>query len=362
MTVQATTNREDAIGNDATDTYSAPFRIFADTDVLVSVEDLDGDIVTLALTTDYTVAGVGLYAGFSITLVNAGQAWLTAGGDLKQDYKIAIRRRLPLTQLTDLQNAGGFFPETHETVFDRLLMIDQQQQDELDRSLKFPETDGTGLTVELPAAAVRASRYLGFDAFGNVIATGGGPGAVPVSSFMETVLGALDATAARATLDAAALAGSTAQAFSVSNLVFPSTQVPSADPNTLDDYQEGPWTPTLGGTATYTLQLGRYQKIGKRVFVEGYLSVGILGTGSTYVISGLPFPCANDTIVRAVSIGIFLNLAIAVGALSAYIPVGSSNIELIYVPAAGAVSVTTSASLLQNGTSVSFSAQYDTTD
>lgn len=32
---------------------------------------------------------------------------------------------------------------------------------------------------------------------------------------------------------------------------FPSTQIPSADVNTLDDYAEGTWTPSLGGTATY---------------------------------------------------------------------------------------------------------------
>src|SRR5678815_603330 len=37
---------------------------------------------------------------------------------------------------------------------------------------------------------------------------------------------------------------------------FPSTQTPSSDPNTLDDYEEGTWTPSVGGTATYTTQSG----------------------------------------------------------------------------------------------------------
>jgi hypothetical protein len=31
---------------------------------------------------------------------------------------------------------------------------------------------------------------------------------------------------------------------------FPATQVSSADANTLDDYEEGTWTPTIGGSST----------------------------------------------------------------------------------------------------------------
>lgn len=54
-------------------------------------------------------------------------------------------------------------------------------------------------------------------------------------------------------------------------LKFPGTQVSSADVNTLDDYEEGSWTPALtfstpGDLArTYTTQLGRYTKIGRLV-------------------------------------------------------------------------------------------------
>jgi hypothetical protein len=44
-------------------------------------------------------------------------------------------------------------------------------------------------------------------------------------------------------------------------LKFPAVQVASADANTLDDYEEGTWTPSVGGDATYTSQLGIYIKI-----------------------------------------------------------------------------------------------------
>lgn len=84
---------------------------------------------------------------------------------------------------------------------------------------------------------------------------------------------------------------------------FPATQVPSADVNTLDDYEEGTWTPTLWDTTesdaegqTYTTQTGTYTKIGNRVFFELQLivsSVGTLTGGDSVYIGGLPFTCQS---------------------------------------------------------------------
>lgn len=72
-------------------------------------------------------------------------------------------------------------------------------------------------------------------------------------------------------------------------IAFPATQIPSADANTLDDYEEGTWTPSVGGNATYTYQEGKYTKIGRLVFVHCHLTLNVIGTGSTTTISGLPF-------------------------------------------------------------------------
>ena len=76
---------------------------------------------------------------------------------------------------------------------------------------------------------------------------------------------------------------------------FPATQVASSDANTLDDYEEGTWTPnycgrTTAGTTTYNYPvLGQYVKIGNVVHVLGYLDVSnATGTGQA-VIRGLPF-------------------------------------------------------------------------
>jgi hypothetical protein len=86
-------------------------------------------------------------------------------------------------------------------------------------------------------------------------------------------------------------------------LTFPASVVLSADPNTLDDYEEGTFTPTFTSTfiqlgdivVTYSasLQRGFYVKIGRTVFFSVFLctnTVTVVGsTGSSLSMAGLPF-------------------------------------------------------------------------
>ena len=66
---------------------------------------------------------------------------------------------------------------------------------------------------------------------------------------------------------------------------FPATQNPSADANTLDDYEEGTFTPTAfgagsAGTTTYTTQAGTYTKIGRQVTLTFAINyTALTGTG-----------------------------------------------------------------------------------
>lgn len=136
---------------------------------------------------------------------------------------------------------------------------------------------------------------------------------------------------------------------------FPAVQVLSADANNLDDYEEGTWTPTLGGSATYTTQTGRYTKIGRIVNVSGRLAVNSIGTGSTGTISGLPFTAGSDS---AAAIGYFQNLN-TTGYVSvyAYVVSGSSTIQTCGM-ASGADGVTSPGNFFKSGTDVIFSATY----
>jgi hypothetical protein len=89
-----------------------------------------------------------------------------------------------------------------------------------------------------------------------------------------------------------ALQGATSQ--TGTGISFPATQVASSDANTLDDYEEGTFTPTIvgtttAGTGTYILQVGRYTKIGNRVHFTLKVTISAhTGTGNMS-IGGLPF-------------------------------------------------------------------------
>ena len=74
----------------------------------------------------------------------------------------------------------------------------------------------------------------------------------------------------------------------------------SATPGTgtselLADYEEGTWTPSVGGNATYTIQEGYYVKVGNLVYVQCQLILNVLGTGSATTIDGLPFTALNPS-------------------------------------------------------------------
>lgn len=80
----------------------------------------------------------------------------------------------------------------------------------------------------------------------------------------------------------------------LSGLTFKATQVASADANTLDDYEEGTWTPALdfdGVPATsYTTQYGMYTKVGRVVTVSGRIVLNVKGAGTGLArIYGIPF-------------------------------------------------------------------------
>lgn len=117
-------------------------------------------------------------------------------------------------------------------------------------------------------------------------------------------------------------------------LKFPSTQNASADANTLDDYEEGTWTPNVGGSATYTTQTGTYTKIGRLVFIRCILTINSIGTGSTGTISGLPFTAASGEV--ALAVGDFTNLPSSMVSLVARVNSAANSITVEGLSAAAA--------------------------
>ena len=91
--------------------------------------------------------------------------------------------------------------------------------------------------------------------------------------------------------------GNATPSTSGAGITFPATQSASTDANTLDDYEEGTWTPTIVrestalGAVTYTAQDGKYTKIGRVVYITcsvAWSNIASAGAGANR-IDGLPF-------------------------------------------------------------------------
>ena len=77
------------------------------------------------------------------------------------------------------------------------------------------------------------------------------------------------------------------------NIVFPATNVVSTNANTLDDYEEGSFTPTVtADSVAYDNRTGRYTKVGNKVFVECLVqwnSASFASATGKLTVTGLPF-------------------------------------------------------------------------
>jgi hypothetical protein len=128
----------------------------------------------------------------------------------------------------------------------------------------------------------------------------------------------------------------------VSNgITFPATAVACTDANTLDDYEEGTWTPTVigtttAGTVTYAVRNARYTKIGRTVFVETLLnwSAGT-GTGNLRV-GDLPFTSGSSATTPALALTFCSDIAMTAShILTARIADNSTQIEFLSYPSGG---------------------------
>jgi hypothetical protein len=128
----------------------------------------------------------------------------------------------------------------------------------------------------------------------------------------STTLTPTDAVTATLTLPSATttLAGLTTPSFTTtigvggatasssgSGISFPATQSASSDANTLDDYEEGTWTPTdaSGAGLSFTVLDARYTKVGRIVECFAQITYPSTASGSGASVGGLPFTSANTS-------------------------------------------------------------------
>ncbi len=155
--------------------------------------------------------------------------------------------------------------------------------------------------------------------------------------------------------------GNATPSTSGAGITFPATQSASTDANTLDDYEEGTFTPTIrgsstAGTGTYSTQNGTYIKIGRSVTVFGYIRWSAhTGTGAMQ-ISNLPFTSFNGGDNYSVAPIFLQNIALTASNYAQAVQVpNSTQIDLYQYPTGGGSTTTMP---MDTSAEIGFSATY----
>ena len=148
MAVETTATSASFTGTGVASTYAPGFYVNSSDQVAVTV---DGVLQTLG--DDYVVNNVGASTGCDIV------------GTFTLGSAIYVERVTPITQLVDTRNNETILEDVLDAEFDKLTMIAQELSGKADRAILFPKGE-SGYT--LPAPATRASRFLGFNAFGAI--------------------------------------------------------------------------------------------------------------------------------------------------------------------------------------------------
>lgn len=129
-------------------TFTYPFPIFADGDLVVFV---DGAAQTL--TTHYAVTGAGDSGGGTVVFVAAPAL----------DAVVTLVRRVVIKRETDFQESGEFRAKVINDELDTRVAVEQQLADDIGRALRQDDSDVDG-DLTLPLKADRLGRVLAFDA------------------------------------------------------------------------------------------------------------------------------------------------------------------------------------------------------
>jgi hypothetical protein len=167
--IAADDSRDVYTGNGSTTSFVYNFKVLTSANIAVYQAN-----TLKTLTTHYTLTGVNNDAGGTVVFLVA-----PANGE-----QVLLLRAQPISQTTSYID-GAISALTIERDFDRQTSVNQQQQEEINRSIKFPRTitPTTGLT-ELPTPV--ASKCIGWDGAATALANndcaGGGGGGLGITT------------------------------------------------------------------------------------------------------------------------------------------------------------------------------------
>ena len=145
--------------------FAVPFEFFDDSDLNVYV---DGTLKTI--TTDYTVSGGSGTTGTVTISVTGG-----TGGST-----VIFTRDIPLDRTTDFPTSGAFQIAALNTELDRMVAIQADLQDDINRSLRLTDYDAS-VSLVLPDVTTRKGKTLAFNLSTGAVESG------PLISDTQTV-------------------------------------------------------------------------------------------------------------------------------------------------------------------------------
>ena len=147
--------------------FAFGFKVFDTSDVkVIQIDTTTKAETVLTLTSNYTVTlndDQDANPGGTVTLVSSGNPQNLGSG-----LNIVITSKVEAKQQTELTNQGGFFPEVINDSLDKAVILLQQQQAVLDKTIKFPLTDSVSGLEVTGNPTDRAKKVLSFDSSGNL--------------------------------------------------------------------------------------------------------------------------------------------------------------------------------------------------
>jgi hypothetical protein len=132
MSLSSTLNKHIYVGNGVTKTFDYEFDVLTEDDLHIYLTDTINGTET-EITSNYSVSpseGTFPSSNGTVTYPSIGTA-------ISSNYKLTILRTLEVLQPTVYPNNTALKPKVVEMSFDRITMIAQQQQEEIDRCIKL---------------------------------------------------------------------------------------------------------------------------------------------------------------------------------------------------------------------------------
>jgi len=162
MTISSTTTSVSYTGNGSTTAFPVTFAFFG-TGTSAEIEVIErviatGVETTKTYSTHYTVTGG-----------NGSTGTVTAGSAPADTVQWHIRRKTTQTQNTDYVENDAFPAESHEEALDRLTMINQEQEADIAKSIRYSDTYTGGASAIFPDPV--AGAFIAFNTAGDGLTT-----------------------------------------------------------------------------------------------------------------------------------------------------------------------------------------------